>query len=131
MPSLTPEMWEAFRRDPSEERFEPLYEGSKRLVYTICRRILRAEEHALDAFQATYCRILELARDREKASAIDDIAKTFRLFAIREADNLRKRRTRRTRREAAMNDVSPATFTELSKAESALARTNKETTDET
>ena len=34
-------------------------------------------------------------------------------------------------REAAMNDVSPATFTELSKAESALARTNKETTDET
>ena len=32
-------------------------------------------------------------------------------------------------REAAMSDVSPATFTELSKAESALARTNKEKSD--
>ena len=32
-------------------------------------------------------------------------------------------------REAAMSDVSPVTFTELSKAESALARTNKEKSD--
>ncbi len=57
------DLWEAFRSDPSEEPFRPLYEETKALVYTICRRILRNPEDATDAFQSAYCRLLAFAQD--------------------------------------------------------------------
>jgi hypothetical protein len=60
--------WNAYRRSPGEAAFEPFYERSKTLVYTICRRILGDPDDAADAFQGTYGRLLVLAREPEGAA---------------------------------------------------------------
>jgi DNA-directed RNA polymerase specialized sigma24 family protein len=96
------ELWNAFRSQPSEATFRPLYESTRALVYTLCQRILRHEEDAQDAFQAVYCRLLELARDGEKARAAAPVENIVYRLAVREADNLRKRRRRRSLKEVAM-----------------------------
>ena len=52
--------WGGFRADPGEESFSALYKISKSLVYTICSRLLGNEDDALDAFQATYARLVAM-----------------------------------------------------------------------
>lgn len=56
--------WKTFVTEPSEESFQPLYDGTKRLVWTLCVRILGDEIEAQDAFQGAYASILVLARQR-------------------------------------------------------------------
>ncbi|MCX7015863.1 MAG: sigma-70 family RNA polymerase sigma factor [Candidatus Sumerlaeota bacterium] len=119
---IRPQTWEAFRAYPAEETFRPLYEESKALIYTICRRILRNDEDAADAFQAAYCRLMALARDPNEARAIDDAGAVLRRFAIREADSLRKRRERRARREVAVEELPHAPDAGPSADEIAAAR---------
>ncbi|MFC1601080.1 hypothetical protein ACFL34_01860 [Candidatus Sumerlaeota bacterium] len=96
-PTITDEAWEAFCRNPDEGTFAPVYEQMRRLVYTICRRILRNEDDTLDAFQSTYCRLLALAREAadEKPTLALEPRQLVTGLAVREADSLRKRRQRR------------------------------------
>ena len=98
---------EEFLRNPNEETFGPLYESTAPLVFTICRRILRRQEDAQDAFQATYTRLLALAREGGKDAELDPSRLLSRL-AAREADALRQRRNRRARKEIAMDALPPA-----------------------
>jgi DNA-directed RNA polymerase specialized sigma24 family protein len=60
------ELWTNFCARPTEETFGPLYDATRALVYTLCLRILRDREAARDAFQAVYCRLLEVARGRRQ-----------------------------------------------------------------
>lgn len=107
MPASDPhDAWEAFLRRPGEETFRPLYECTKRLVWTLCVRHLRDEADASEEFQSTYCRVLELARAGEAVPGTDLAAALSRL-AIREADSLRKRRTRRRARETSLETTEP------------------------
>jgi len=87
---------------PSEATFAPVFEQTRRLVFTICRRLLRNEEDAFDAFQGTYCRLLEAVRaGRTREPDLDPAGYVGRL-AYREADRLKKKTTRRARKEEVM-----------------------------
>jgi len=52
----------AFFDQPTEETFGAVYQATKRLVWTLCLRILRDRTDASDAFQSAYCRLLAMAR---------------------------------------------------------------------
>ncbi len=95
-------LWETFCLDPTEAEFGPLYDASRGLVYAICLRILKNEEDAADAFQSTYARLIAHARDFDRASEVEDFPALVRLYAVREADALRKRRNRRSKKEFAV-----------------------------
>lgn len=98
--------WIEFQTNPCEATFVPLHEATRRLVYTICFRILRNEDDALDASQAVYCRLLEAARRNESGGETpEEFDVAIGRLAIREADNLRKRRARRAGREVAMDPM--------------------------
>lgn len=92
------EAWKSFAREPGEASFRPLYESTKRLVWTLCRRILSNEADAADAFQSAYCRLLVLAKGEGVEAGGDDPVRLVARIAIREADRLRKERARRGRR---------------------------------
>lgn len=99
----------AVRETPGAPDFEALYERCAPLVWTLCRRILRDAEDAQDAFQSAWCRIAS----REDAAEFPDEAglpgeAAIRRIAIREADALRKRRSRRSRREIAIEGIGEA-----------------------
>jgi len=98
---------EEFLRNPNEKTFGPVYESTAPLVFTICRRILGRQEDAQDAFQSTYTRLLALAREGGKDAELDPSRLLSRL-AAREADALRQRRSRRARKEIAMDALPPA-----------------------
>ena len=80
-----------------------IYDLTKATTYTICLRILRREDDALDAFQAAYCRLVRLAGSGDDASRVEDCAESLYRFAVREAGNLRKRRSRRQRKEVSVD----------------------------
>ena len=98
-------VWDDFCKNPEEENFQPLFEATKGLVYTICFRILRDRDDAQDAFQSTYCRLLAVAEDRARTSNLDDWEDLVCRLAVRESDNLRKRLKRHRRREIAMEKL--------------------------
>ncbi|MBN1886259.1 MAG: sigma-70 family RNA polymerase sigma factor, partial [Candidatus Krumholzibacteriota bacterium] len=106
MTRLQLETWSAFCEDPTETTFERLYEESSALVYTMALRILGDEEDARDAFQSTYCRLLLLARQTRESRQVEDAAALVCRLAVREADALRQRRRRRSRKEVAV-DIEP------------------------
>ena len=110
MMRIDPAAWTAFCADPAEEHFGPFYEQSKGLVWTLCRRILRDEDEAQDAFQGVYARLLVHARQTGAAAAGDPSATIGRIIyqaAIREANRLRLRRHRRSQREVVMDALTP------------------------
>jgi RNA polymerase sigma factor (sigma-70 family) len=98
-------LWQAFVLELDEETFRPLYEATKGLTYTLCLRLLRHAEDASDAFQATYCQLLAVARDPALAREVDDVTTLLYLLARREADNLRKRQRRRAVREQPLEET--------------------------
>lgn len=102
--------WTSFRSAPGENTFSPFYDASKNLVYTICYRILRNQDDAHDAFQATYGRLLQVTNDPDAAGRVTDAAQLIRYLAVREADNLRKRRSRRLHREMTMETLPPNAY---------------------
>jgi hypothetical protein len=80
------DLWRAFQQSPSEASFQPLYEATQDLVWTLCRRILRDEADAEEAFQSTWCRLLALAREPEGAAEAPDAASLVSRLAIREVE---------------------------------------------
>ena len=106
MPDPT-DAWRAFAREPTEMRFQPLYEGTKRLVWTLAVRILRHPEDAADAFQSSYARLIEEARGPAGAAPPEDLVGFICRIAIREADRIRKRRARRGSKEAPLRGDEP------------------------
>jgi RNA polymerase sigma-70 factor (ECF subfamily) len=98
--------WRAFCLDPGEVTFRPVYREIAPLVYTLCRRILRDEDDARDAFQAAHLRLIALARSEGETLAAMDMARTVSRLAVREADALRRRRRRRRLREVLV-DIMP------------------------
>ena len=106
MPDPT-DAWRAFAREPTEERFRPLYEGTKRLVWTLAVRILRHPEDAADAFQSSYARLIEEAGGPAGAAPPEDLVGFICRIAIREADRIRKRRARRGSKEAPLRGDEP------------------------
>ncbi len=92
--------WRTFAQDDSLAHFEPFYLATRPLVWSICRRLLGNHEDAHDAFQSTYARLLAVARAGDEPAPAPEVL-IYRL-AIREAENLRKRRARRGRRELPM-----------------------------
>lgn len=107
MNRVTKSTWRTFCNNPSESGFKALYQRTSGLVYTVCMRILCNEEDARDAFQGTYCRLVELARDAERAGKINDVGGLVCRLAVREADALRKRRSRRERKKVVMGKQLP------------------------
>ena len=106
MPDPT-DAWRAFAREPTEMRFQPLYEGTKRLVWTLALRVLRHPEDAADAFQSSYARLIEEARGPAGAAPPEDLTGFICRIAIREADRIRKRRARRGSKEAPLRGDEP------------------------
>ncbi len=104
MSEIPHEVWKSFTREPCEERFLPIYEGTKGLVWTLCMRILGDHAEASDALQGAYARLLALARDPSLSAEVSDVGAAVCRLAIREADRLRKRRTRRARREKPLEE---------------------------
>jgi len=102
MDSDIPRLWRTFRREPSSETFTPFYEATQKLVFTLCFRILGSQDDAEDALQAAYGRILSEAGRLDEASGEEFVGMVCRL-AVREAENLRKRRARRATREVVMD----------------------------
>lgn len=99
---LTPDMEETFERflaSRDGEAFSRFYQASSPFVFTICLRLLRVEEDAADAMQATYERLLKSIQSGESKPKGSDLPSWLALLARREADNLRHRRNRRSDRE--------------------------------
>ncbi len=103
-PMDSSEAWKSFVADPSDETFRPLYEGTKRLAWTLCVRILSNEADALDAFQGAYARLLSLARAGGAGVEAQDPTQLVARSAIKEADRLRKSRARRRAKESQLGD---------------------------
>jgi RNA polymerase sigma-70 factor (ECF subfamily) len=121
MTTIPIERFREFAARPSEETFRPIYEESRRLVWTLCRRLLRDPADASDAFQSTYCRLLAAAREGRGPSEGEDSLRLLCRAAIREADRIRKRRSRRAVREVPLGEEEPMNHRQLS-PEDAAAR---------
>jgi DNA-directed RNA polymerase specialized sigma24 family protein len=113
--------WAALCRRGDQGAFLTPYEGSRRLVWTLCRRLLRDPEDVEDAFQATHARLLALARDEGPAAGSQDWSQLVYRCALREADRLRGRRARRRRREIAVETLPPTSATIWGRSRSAVA----------
>lgn len=94
--------WLKFCRDQSEDSFEPIYRATHRRVYAICRRIVVSEDDAREAFQSAYARLVALAIEGFDIEG-EGIAEIAVRLAVREAENLRKRRARRQKKEIAVD----------------------------
>jgi RNA polymerase sigma-70 factor (ECF subfamily) len=121
--------WEAFRQKADEHSFRAIYDKTSALVFTICLRKLKNEEDALDAFQATYTRLLAItqnpAAEAGSQSPPDpdlDINREIRRLALSEADRLRLRRSRRSKREVIVETIPESVQKGLSPRELAADR---------
>ncbi len=102
-----PSLLRNFLDAPSEDTFLPVYRETHKVVYSICFRIMRNQEDALDAFQGAYARLIACARagsDLPNGKSGDETA-IMKRFAALEANRLRMKRTRRMTREQTMAEV--------------------------
>ncbi len=100
MRPLNPTEWQHFlahRDDP--DAFAPVFEATKGLVYTVCKRKLIRDDETMDAFQSTYARLLEGVENVPPGAVIDHIGH----LAYMEANRLRMKRRRRADREVVMD----------------------------
>jgi RNA polymerase sigma factor (sigma-70 family) len=96
----------AFTRHQDRSAFESLLRRHGPMVLGVCRRLLRDEHQAEDAFQATFLLLLR------KASAIkkhDSVGSWLYGVAVRTALRARERSQRLRMREAVMDDMSANT----------------------
>lgn len=99
----------AFRERPEEATFIPLFEATRDIVYTVCRRVLRHQSDADDAFQETYSRLLQMvqgqsARGMSVLPESGDLCVVFGRLAYLEADRLRHKRARHSKREVLVDE---------------------------
>ena len=64
--------WNKFCNTMDEESFEIVYDQTKALVWSICVRILHNEDDTSDAFQATYGRLIAVAKGVEVVREITE-----------------------------------------------------------
>ncbi|MCC5874733.1 MAG: sigma-70 family RNA polymerase sigma factor [Candidatus Sumerlaeia bacterium] len=114
MKKLDDKLWERFLDQPDEAAFGPIYEGTRNLVYTVCWRLLGNPEEAADALQGTYARLITLVRDSRQAKQVTDWEAHLCRLARMEADRLRKKNLRRTKREIVMENIPEVTTGEKS-----------------
>lgn len=99
-------IWQAFVSAPCEATFTPVYERTKGLVWTLCYRILGNPEDARDGFQSAYCRLFaEVRAGTWEAGAEEDATQALYRLAVRESQNLWRRRARRAGKEVAMDAI--------------------------
>ncbi len=119
-------LWERFEEKPDGERFEPLYEETRKLVYSLCLRLLKNEEDAWDAYQSTYMRLTMLARQERSESEIETFNRLLYRTTIREAQALRQRRRRRNLKEVAVERMPVAVETSIGPDKAAMRVQNVE-----
>ncbi len=119
-------LWTAFCQNPDEQTFAPLYEATKRLVFSICQRLLKNSDDAHDAFQGTYARLLVLAQSGAEAEAISDLPATVARLAVHESNMLLKRRGRRQHKEIVMAELPQNPAPSPSAADAAARRQMRE-----
>ncbi len=85
-----------------ESEFQAIFDQTKDHVFTICMRMLRGrQEDAEDAFQLTYLRLLKEGLGSQNKEYYLIVGQ----LAVREADALRHRLSRRMKREKTMDKV--------------------------
>src|SRR5690606_22070677 len=96
----TSALWQRFLVQGDEESFARVFDAERDRVWTICARCLGAGEDAEEAFQSVWARLLvDVRAGRVTAGEAQEL---LCRMAGREADALRKRRSRRRRRETPM-----------------------------
>jgi RNA polymerase sigma-70 factor (ECF subfamily) len=118
--------WQTFAAGQDQAAFAPLFEATRALVYTICMRISLDEEDAAEAFQATYARLLAMAKNDQERPAVTDAGVLIQRLAVREADALRKRHLRRARREVAVEQIPDSAHASASALDEASQRELRE-----
>jgi len=106
MPNDDLSMWIAYCENPSEHAFQPVFQRTKSLVYTVCMRILGNGEDCRDAFQATFARLIQAASSPEEE--IPDARSFINMvgrFAHREAAKILTTRSRRVIRETPVENL--------------------------
>src|SRR3954471_4478463 len=91
------DLLEAFAHHRDDSAFATLVQRHGPLVWGVCRRVLRHEQDAEDAFQATF---LVLARKAGSVPWRDDIGNWLYAVALRVARRARARAARRRRLES-------------------------------
>src|SRR5258708_1222516 len=104
-PPPDPALLEAFALRRDDSAFATLVQRHGPLVWGVCRRILRHEQDAEDAFQATF---LVLARKAGSVPWRDDIGNWLYAVALRVARRARGRRERDRQREQTGLVADPA-----------------------
>ncbi len=99
------EAWERFLEEPEEQSFQPVFEKSHEIVWSICIRILRSPEEAEDAYQRVWARLLAASREQRVHLQKAGMVETMRKLSILEADRLRKRRSRRNKKEILVEEI--------------------------
>ena len=92
------DLWESFVRSRDEDAFEALVRRHGPMVLGVCRRILRNDEDAQDAFQATF---LVLIRRADSLRSPETIANWLHGVASRTSREARRAAARRRAKEAA------------------------------
>lgn len=93
------ELWERYVRERDEAAFETLLRRHGPMVLSVCRRILRSEQDAEDAFQATF---LVLIRKATSLRSPRTLANWLYGVARRTALEARRAAAKRRTKEAAM-----------------------------
>src|SRR5262249_11256620 len=112
--------WRDFCENPDADSFGQLYEATKAEVWSVALRILRNSADAEDGFQATYLRLWQTAREAEGHAPEEEFRPLMYRLAVRESQNLLKRRSRRRAREVAMENL-PETMDESSRIDQRVA----------
>jgi RNA polymerase sigma factor (sigma-70 family) len=98
------QLLENFASRGDEHAFASLVQRHGPMVLRVCRRVLRHEQDAEDAFQAAF---LVLARHPESIRRRDTLASWLYGVAYRTAMNAKRRDTRRKHQEARLRDRRP------------------------
>ena len=98
------ELLQHFVLSRQEMAFETIVQRHGSMVLGICKRMLRHEQDAEDAFQATF---IVLARKASNIRKQESLAGWLHGVAFRTANKLRSTRTRRRHREHALPDEVP------------------------
>ncbi len=96
----TATLWQRYLTHGDDDSFARVFDAEKDIVWTICARYLGAGEDAEEAFQSAWARLIVDSRAGRvlMVSAQESLCRA----AGREADALRKRRSRRRARETTM-----------------------------
>lgn len=134
MSDLPQNPWRDFLATPGEATFASVYNQTRALVWTLCVRILGNYEDAHDAFQDTWSRLLAEVQAGQfpgngaiiGADGEEVCRQGLYRLAVREAQNLRRRRARRAGKEVAVEILNATPSSEPGANELAAQRQLRE-----